>query len=160
MNYEILLAIFFTISPITELRVGLPILVNYCLRNNLPIAPYFFLVILLNILVVFFIFFFLDFLHKKFLKISFYKKFYFKFLKIMRKKQEKFEERFYNFGYFVLIIFVAIPLPGTGVWTGSFLAWFFGLERKKSILAISLGVLIAGVIILFFSYNLLFLFFY
>lgn len=158
MNLEILIAILLTIAPITELRVGLPIVVNYCLKNNLSIWPFFFLIVFLNILVIFFIFFFLDFLHKHFLKINFYKKIFEKIIQKTRKKQEKFEKKFHQIGYLALVIFVGIPLPGTGAWTGSFLAWLFGLERKKSIIAISLGVLIAGVIILLASYGVLSLF--
>jgi len=48
-----------------------------------------------------------------------------------------------------LFIFVAIPLPLTGAYTGTFISWVLGLDRKKSILAISLGVLTAGIIIYF-----------
>ena len=48
-----------------------------------------------------------------------------------------------------LVLFVAVPLPGTGAWTGCLLSWLLDLDRKKSILAISIGVLIAGLFILF-----------
>lgn len=46
-----------------------------------------------------------------------------------------------------LLAFVAIPLPMTGAWTGALIAFLFGLEFKKSILVIALGVFIAGVIV-------------
>ena len=49
------------------------------------------------------------------------------------------------------MLFVAVPLPGTGAWSGCLVSWLLGLDRKKSILAISLGVIIAGLIILFAS---------
>ena len=45
------------------------------------------------------------------------------------------------------MLFVAIPLPITGAWTGTIGAWVLGLDRKKSILFILLGVLISGIIV-------------
>ena len=54
-------------------------------------------------------------------------------------------------GYLALTLFVAVPVPGTGAWTGTLVAWVLGLDRWKSIGAISLGVVIAGLIILFTS---------
>ncbi|MEN6378905.1 MAG: small multi-drug export protein, partial [Methanofastidiosum sp.] len=46
-----------------------------------------------------------------------------------------------------LMLFVAVPLPGTGVYTGTFLAFLLGLNRKWSFVAISLGALIAGIVV-------------
>lgn len=57
-----------------------------------------------------------------------------------------------------LLAFVAIPLPGTGAWTGSLVAITLGLPLKKSILPISLGVLIAGAIMTLGSYGIVALF--
>ena len=51
-----------------------------------------------------------------------------------------------------LLLFVAIPLPGTGGWTGSLFAALLGLDKKKSIPIIMLGVLIAGIIMTIFTY--------
>ena len=50
-------------------------------------------------------------------------------------------------GLIGLLIFVSIPLPGTGVWSGSLLAGLFKLDNKLSMLVIMLGNLIAGVIV-------------
>ncbi|MBQ3231317.1 MAG: small multi-drug export protein [Clostridia bacterium] len=52
-----------------------------------------------------------------------------------------------------LLAFVAIPLPGTGAWTGALIAITLGLDLKKSIPPIALGVLIAGVIMMLGSYG-------
>ncbi len=51
-----------------------------------------------------------------------------------------------------LLLFVGIPLPGTGAWTGSAVATLFGMDKKRSIPAILLGVLMATVIMTIFSY--------
>ena len=54
-----------------------------------------------------------------------------------------------------LLLFVGIPLPGTGGWTGSLLASLMQVDFKKSLIAIFLGVLIATVIMSIVSYGLL-----
>ena len=48
--------------------------------------------------------------------------------------------------FFALLIFVGIPLPGTGAWTGTLAASFLNLDFKTSVLAVSLGVVLAGII--------------
>ncbi len=50
-----------------------------------------------------------------------------------------------------LIIFIGIPLPGTGVWTGTFAAYLFGLPKLHACFAALLGTMIAGVIMVFLS---------
>ncbi len=134
--------------PITELRIGLPMAIVYAIEHNIPIVFIFSLIVLLNILVIFFIFFFLDNFHHLFLNFKFYRKFFEGYVKKFQKKVDKFEKKFQNLGFFALVLFVAIPLPGTGAWTGCLVSWLLGLDRKKSILAIALGVLIAGSFIL------------
>lgn len=159
MELTLILIILSSVLPITELRGALPLAVNYSLTNNLPILPIFFLIILLNILVIFFIFFFLDFLHLKFLKIGLYEKLFNFNIKRIRKRADKVEERIPSYGYLALTLFVAVPLPITGAWTGCLIAWLLGLERAKSIGAIALGVFIAGIIVLFASLGILNLFY-
>ncbi len=46
-----------------------------------------------------------------------------------------------------LALFVGVPLPVTGAWTGSLVAFLFGIERKRAFLYITLGVLMAGAIV-------------
>ena len=150
MNKQLLIGLLLTILPISELRGGLPVVISYALQNGLKIWPLFLLVILLNILIIFFIYFFLDFLHDKLLKIKAYRKIIEKPLARLRKKAKRFEKKKQG-EFFGLFLLVAIPLPGTGAWTGCLISWVLGINRKKSILAISLGVLVAGLIILFGS---------
>lgn len=54
-----------------------------------------------------------------------------------------------------LMIFVAVPLPGTGAWTGSLVAALFNLPKRYSFLAATLGVMISGVIMCLASYGVL-----
>jgi uncharacterized membrane protein len=148
MDLRIIYALILTVMPITELRVGLPLALIYALENNIPIYLIFPLIILLNILVIFFIFYFLDNLHATFMRIKLYRKIFNSYMKRFQKKVDKFEKKYESIGFLALILFVGIPLPGTGAWTGCLVSWILGLDRKKSIFAISLGVLIAGVLIL------------
>lgn len=151
MDIQILVGLLLTVMPVVELRGGLPVVVHYVTERGLNVWPYFAAVLLLNILVIFFVFFFLDFIHEYFMKIRFYKKFMDKYIERIRIKGDKLEKRMQDWGYVALALFVSVPLPGTGAWTGCLVAWLLGLERKKSILAISIGVIIAGFIILFAS---------
>ncbi len=58
------------------------------------------------------------------------------------------DERIQKYTFFALFLFVAIPLPGTGAWTGSLIANFLKLPPKKAFPPLALGVLTAGIIIL------------
>ncbi len=149
MDLKFIYALILTVMPITELRVGLPIAIVYAIEHNIPIILIFSLIVLFNILVIFFIFYFLDNFHNTFMNLKFYRKFFGLYLKRLQKKVDKFEKRYETLGFLALVLFVAVPLPGTGAWTGCLVSWLFGLERKKSILAIALGVLIAGILVLF-----------
>ena len=64
-------------------------------------------------------------------------------------------EQLDKYGYLGLLLFVGIPLPGTGAWTGCFLASLLGMNKKKSAIAAMLGVLMAGIIMMILSFGLL-----
>lgn len=66
---------------------------------------------------------------------------------INKKAQEK-SKTIDKYGRLGLYILVAIPLPGTGAWTGALVASFLGLTPKKSMLPIILGVITAGTIVM------------
>ena len=149
MDLRLIWAMLLTIMPVTELRVGLPIAIVYALDSNVPVWLVFSLIILLNVLIIFFIFYFLDHLHVWFLKSKIYNKLFEKYMERFQKKVDKFEKKYSVLGFLALVAFVAVPLPGTGAWTGCLLSWLIDLDRKKSILAISAGVFIAGLLILF-----------
>ena len=149
---QLILAIILTILPISELRGGMPIAVDYAIKNGLSIFPIFLMILSFNILVIFLIFFFLDFFHERLTKIKIYNKiFNFYVEKMIRKKIYKFKNKYSTLGFLALTLFVAIPFPTTGAWTGTILAWFLSLDRKKSIVAIAFGVLIAAIIMLLVS---------
>lgn len=70
--------------------------------------------------------------------------------KILSKK-----EQIEKFGYLGLLLFVGVPLPGTGAWTGAGLAVLLHLDKKKSFVYIFLGVVLASIIMSILSYGVL-----
>jgi len=152
---QILIGLLLTVLPFIELRGGLPVIVDYAIQNGQSIWPYFFIVIFLNVLVILLIFMFFDLLHNVFMRLEWYQKIIGKILARIQKRMDKVKDRMDRWGYFALMLFVAVPLPVTGAWSGSLIAWALGLNRWKSFLAISAGVVIAGLIVLFASFGLL-----
>jgi len=148
---QILLGLLLTILPVSELRIGLPVIVEYVVRNGLSVWPYFLLVLVLNILVIVVIFMFFDFLHELLMKTKIYRRIIAGVLTRLQKNVKKIQRRMDRWGYLALMLFVAIPLPGTGAWTGTMIAWAMGLNRWKSLVAIASGVIIAGFLVLFLS---------
>lgn len=71
----------------------------------------------------------------------------------MFEKAEKNRARIERYAFWGLTLFVAIPLPATGAWTGTLVAALFDMKFWKSILAALLGVMIAGVIMTLVSYG-------
>ena len=73
------------------------------------------------------------------------------FGKKMENKIDKAKNKFEKYAEFALLIFVAVPLPVTGAWTGTFIAHILKLDFKKSFYVISLGVVIAALIVFFIT---------
>ena len=80
-------------------------------------------------------------------------KFLNKFAKSLEKKVNKNREKIEKYGYLGLILFVGVPLPGTGAWTGCLLAAVLDMDRKKSFVCIACGILMASIIMMTLSYG-------
>ena len=130
--------------PIFELRGAIPI---GMLRYELPLWKVIPIALAGNMFPIFFILLFFDIVTKICFKIPFLKRLLEAIFARTRRKTEviqKYEE-------IGLMLFVAIPLPITGAWTGSLAAYLFGLKFWKSILFIFLGVCIAAVVVTFLT---------
>ena len=141
--------------PMVELRGAIPIAVGMDL--GLPEWLVLIVAIIGNIIPVPFIYFFA----RKFLEWGSKKewKSLKKFCDFCLKKGEKGGEKLLkktgNLGtYFALFLFVAIPIPGTGAWTGTLAASILNLDFKKTMLSIITGILVAGLIMLLVSLGL------
>ena len=73
----------------------------------------------------------------------------------LERKAEKNRVKVERYAFWGLLLFVAIPLPGTGAWTGSLVAALMGMRFSKAMLSIVGGVLIAGIVLAAASYGLL-----
>ena len=73
----------------------------------------------------------------------------------MENKAMKKRDQIEKYEFWGLVLFVGIPLPGTGAWTGSLIAALLGIKFKKAFPAIMLGICMATVIMWFVSYVLL-----
>ena len=138
-----ILVFLISMVPIVELRGAIPIAESL----GLNIFLYYPIAIIGNILPVPIIYLFA----RKVLEWGKDKKIIGKFFTWCLEKGEKGGEKLKksagNRGIFwALLIFVGIPLPGTGAWTGTLAASFLKLDFKTSIFAVTLGVLLAGVI--------------
>ncbi len=127
--------------PITELRGAIPL--GFLI--GLPADVTFIYAIVGNFLPVFLILWVLDPI-SKFLSrhIAFFEKF---FDKLYKRTHDKHLDAIEKYGPIFLIIFVAIPLPGSGAWTGSLIAFLFGIKYWKALLYIFVGLLGAATII-------------
>lgn len=135
--------------PLTEMRLAFP-LALFSLHLNFWEATFFSL--LGNFLPVPFLLFFLPrvekFLAKRFL---FFQKFFHWWSERVRKK---FQKDYLRLGEIALIFFVALPLPGTGAWSGALAAYLFQIPPKSAMFLIALGLL-GTVIILASLFNVL-----
>lgn len=137
---DLLYAIILSMLPIAELRGGIP----YALANEINPWVAYFVCCGANILAFPIVYLFLGIFHDLFMKIKLYQALFDKLVARTRKKVEKNLEKW---GFWGLMVFVMIPLPVTGAYTGSFAAWIFGIKKRKAFLAVTCGILIAGIIV-------------
>ena len=141
-----LLVFFVSMVPLIELRGAVPIGLSPLLGDPIALLPLYIVCILGNMLPVPFIFFFA----RKLLVWGSDKKIIGKFFKFCLEKGEKAGKTMQSKAgkglYVALFLFVGIPLPGTGAWTGTLAASLLNMDFKKSILAIIAGVILAGII--------------
>jgi len=137
---DVLAVLALAASPIAELRVAIPVAIT---GFHFPWYYALLLAIIGNLLPVPFILLSVDTLSRLLNKIAFFERIL-KWLFERTRRRGKIIERYERIG---LMLFVAIPLPVTGAWTGSVAAVLFGLKFKHALLSISIGILIAGIIV-------------
>ena len=140
MNADLIRTIVLSILPVSELRGAIPYAVYK--GFSIPIAAI--ISIAANICIPIIAFLFLESLHRLLYKIPQYKRF---FDRVVNRARAKVHTKVEKYGYWCLLLFVAIPLPATGAWTGTLGAWILGLSHKKAFFAIAGGVILAGIIV-------------
>lgn len=142
-----LIVFIISMLPILELRGGL----IAASLLNLNIVSSFIICFIGNILPVPFILWFITPIFDKLKKTKKLSKFVNKLENKAMSKKDQIEK----YQYWGLMLFVGIPLPGTGAWTGCLIAALLGMDKKKSFLFTILGVLMAGIIMLILSFGVL-----
>ena len=146
MLKKYLLVFFISMVPLIELRGAVPVGLSNLWGDALPIIPLYIIWIIGNMLAVPIIFFFA----RKVLVWGADKKIIGKFFKFCLEKGEKggkkLQEKAGKGLYWALFLFVGIPLPGTGAWTGTLAASLLDMDFKKSVIAVMAGVVLAGII--------------
>ena len=123
-----------TFVPWIELRAAVPLAVNQGEQLYFPI------ILVVNWLIFFPVFFLAEWLYELFPEGSWLHR---KLEKIRVKAHPKVEK----YGVLGLALFVGIPLPGTGAYSGSLAAWLLEMEWKKAFMGVGLGVLMAFLIV-------------
>ena len=142
MFLKYLIVFLISMVPLIELRGAIP----YAVGFQLPLLPSYIVAILGNMLPVPFIFLFARKILEWGKDKKFTKKFFTFCLEKGNKGGKKLQEKAGRNVYFALFLFVGIPLPGTGAWTGTLAASLLNLDFKKSVIAIMGGVVLAGII--------------
>lgn len=141
-----ILVFIISCMPILELRGGL--LAASLLGLN-PVISYI-LCVVGNLLPIPFILWFIDYIFK-FLKKT-------KMKNVIEKLENKADSKkgqIEKYGFWGLVLFVGIPLPGTGAWTGALIASMLRMDKKKAFLASVLGVFMASIIMMLISFGFL-----
>ena len=144
---EELCVFFCSMLPVIELRGAIPLAFAF----DLPWWQAYLISVAGNLLPVPFILLFINAIIKRMSasKVKFFNKIANFLLKRVEKKRDKIEK----YSFWGVCIFIAIPLPVTGAWTGSLVAAVIGMKPWKAFLSALLGVLIAGAIVTLIVYG-------
>lgn len=129
-----------SISPFGEAKVGIP----YGLLQGLNIYLVFVVCFLANLLVFPMMLFFLDKINHYLLRWNWYKK---SAIWVARRAKVGSEGKIRKYGFWGLLFFVMIPLPGTGVYAGTIASYLFKMEKKKAFTANAIGIFLSSVIV-------------
>ncbi|HLW31587.1 MAG TPA: small multi-drug export protein [Aequorivita sp.] len=140
MILDIFIAMLWSISPFGEAKVGIP----YALLNGVNMYVAFFACFVANVLVFPLMTFFLDVLNRYFIRWYHYKK---AAIYVARRAKEGAGKNVAKYGFWGLMIFVLVPIPGTGVYAGTIAAYLFQFDRKKAFLANTIGIFFSCLIV-------------
>lgn len=144
-----LIVFIISMLPILELRGGL---IAASLLKLPPLESYI-IAIVGNVIPVPFILLLINKILRAMEKSRF--KLFNKIHSFLHKKIMKNKDSIEKYGFWGLVIFVGIPLPGTGAWTGAIIAAFLKMDRKKAFAGILLGMLMASIIMMIISFGLI-----
>lgn len=140
MFTDIINSMLWSISPFGEAKVGIP----YAIYNNVNYYLAFTVCFAANVMVFPVMQFFLNYINKYLLKWRFYKR---SAIFVARRAKVGAGKNVQKYGFWGLLLFVMVPIPGTGVYAGTIAAWLFGLEQKRAFVANTVGIYLSCIIV-------------
>ncbi len=137
---DYVISMLWSISPFGEAKVGIP----YGMLKGLNMYWVFILCFISNVLIFPLMLFFLDKINHYFLRWTFYKKLA---IYVARKAKVGSGDKIKKYGFWGLMIFVMIPLPGTGVYSGTIATYLFKIERRSAFFANVIGIFFSSLIV-------------
>lgn len=142
---ELVYTFLLSISPFGEARSGIP----FAVFNDVHILLAFAVGLTANILVFPLFSWIIDTFSKKFWHIRFYRK---GVIQLCKRAKRSVGVHNQKWGFWGLMVFVMVPLPGTGAYLGTIAAHVLKLDRKKAFISISTGLIISSIFIAVVSY--------
>lgn len=141
-----LVTVLLAALPFTELRASIPVAITVFEFSPIKATAFSFIG---NLIPIFFIFLTLPSIIK-------FTENHWRFFKLILDKyfhslEKKYKDRYEKYGAIILFMFVAVPLPGSGVWTASVLSVLFQIKPKYSIPSIITGLLFSAILVLFIT---------
>ncbi|TXN37872.1 small multi-drug export protein [Flagellimonas hymeniacidonis] len=140
MILDLLTAMLWSLSPFGESKLGIPYGIMRGLNSYVVLIACF----LANLLVFPLMMFFLENINRYLIKWRFYKK---SAIYVAKRAKIGSAAKIKKFGFFGLVLFVMIPLPGTGVYAGSIASYLLKIEKKKAFFANAIGIFFSSIII-------------
>ena len=135
--HRIIQVTLFSIAPFVELRLAIPYGITKGLHPIVAVAA----AVVATWAVIFPMFLVMDLFYERFLsRVPLIRH----FVEEVRKRGRHYVERW---GVVGVGVYVSLPLPGPGVYSGTVLAWLFGMPRRQAIIALATGVLVSGILV-------------
>lgn len=140
MFIDIIVTFLVSLSPLGEARAGIP----YGMINDLHPVISFTVGTIANLLVYPLLIVIINFSNRKLWNIHFYRKYA---IKLARRSKKLMGNNIEKYGAWGLMIFVLIPLPGTGAYMGTIAAYILNIKRREAFIAVSVGTIASSIIV-------------
>jgi uncharacterized membrane protein len=140
LHKDLIIAILWSLSPFGEAKVGIPYGMYQGVNEYLVFVACF----LANVLVFPFMMFFLEHINRYLVKWRFYKK---SAVYVGQRAKKGSGSKVQKYGFLGIVLFVMVPLPGTGVYAGTIAAYLFKMKKREAFTANTIGIFFSSVIV-------------
>ncbi len=140
MHKDLIIAVLWSLSPFGEAKVGIP----YGMYQGVNEYMVFIACFLANVLVFPIMMFFLEYINRHLIKWRFYKK---SAVFVAQRAKKGSRGKIQKFGFLGIVLFVMVPLPGTGVYAGTIAAYLFKMKKREAFTANTIGIFLSSVIV-------------